>query len=136
MKAYSSMASVLMAASIIISCGATRAADYALRTGQNGFFRTTQTSDQISSLDGYSTIGFWFKASGRGVLVNEVDAFNELFWDVSWAEIANDGKVLIGLPGLTGVAEVGTIIFNSWNHLAIRYEGSAQSFRALLNGQS
>ena len=106
----------------VIGFGWSLASDFAVRTttSQTGFFRTTQTSDLFSATDGSFTIEFWFKASGPGVLVNEVDAFDIQFWDYSLLELDANGKLLIGLPGIVGVAEVGAVTFETWNHVAIR----------------
>src|SRR5688500_5568820 len=83
MKARSLLINLFFAV-VLLAPAANRAADYALRTSQNGFFRTVQYSADISALDGSFTIEFWFKAAGPGVLVNEVDAFNITAWDYSW----------------------------------------------------
>jgi hypothetical protein len=123
----------LALASIRATSGFT--ADFAIRTGQNGFFRTTQTSDEFSAANGSFTIEFWFKASGPGVLVNEVDAYDIQFWDYSILELDANGKLLIGLPGIVGVTEIGSVALNTWNHVAIRYDGATERYEGVVNGQ-
>src|SRR5205814_5694703 len=64
----------------------------------NSYLRDNQATRPFFP-DGTVTIEFWFEAQ-PGVLLNEADAFDVSAWDYNFLEIASDGTLVAGLPGI------------------------------------
>ena len=80
------------------------------------------------------TLELWFNAGGAGVLVDELGqaALDNGFHD-SQIEILSNGQVKIrvwNLPALT----LGTVGFNDWHHVVLRYDGTANRLDGFLDG--
>jgi hypothetical protein len=127
-------------ASILVSLALLRvgpdaaAANFALRTGTNAYFRTTADSAALTPAKTI-TMEAWIKPTGPGVIFNEVDAFNILNWDQSLAEVTAQGDVVIGMPGISGAVSIGRLTFGEWTHVALRHDATSGVLNGFLNGQ-
>src|SRR5436190_14488511 len=117
------LARLLILIVAIGSIGKSIAADFALHTGLNAYFRTTANSASLTPSKSI-TMESWIKPTGAGVIFNEVDAFNISAWDVSMAEVTGQGDVLIGMPGISGAVAIGRLTFGQWSHVVLRYNST------------
>lgn len=70
------------------------------------------------------TVELWFKATGAGVILSELgQSTPNSGWHDSWIEILSSGEVKARVWNLTSVS-LGTVSFGTWNHVAIRYNGT------------
>jgi hypothetical protein len=97
------------------------------------YIRTTLWSSDIFVNNRNFTYEFWFNATGPGVLVGETDTIDPTQWDVAFAEIFPGGVIKAGAKDLPTIT-VGTVPFNTWNHLAVIYNSANQTLYAYLNG--
>jgi len=111
--------------------------------GQNNALSFDGTDDNIITPDLYSsyngtsrTIELWFNASSKGVILNEQGSTTlDGGWFDSQIEILSSGEVMVSVwtGGATSVS-VGTVSFNTWNHVALCYDHAAQIVYGVLNG--
>jgi len=80
------------------------------------------------------TLELWFNARGAGVIVSEIGqtAINT-GWHDSQLEILADGRVFARVWDLSAVF-LGTVKFNEWNHVVLRYDDASNTLDGLLNG--
>ncbi len=95
------------------------------------------TPDLYSSFNGTSrTIELWFYAEADGVILSELGqtTIND-GWRDSQIEIVGN-TVYVGCWTGTGISyiSVGTITYNTWNHVAFLYNASTTKIEGYLNG--
>lgn len=86
------------------------------------------TGDSVTT-----TIEFWTKPYGQGILLSEGDDVMQWSWGITAAEILSGDSLWIRLAG-TNPMNLGHINLNTWNHVAIRYRKADSTFAGFLNG--
>jgi hypothetical protein len=98
----------------------------------NGTSAYASTTNFIAALPTSGvTIELWFKAASAGVIVDEMGGAGA--WHNSQIEILSTGEVKIGVSNVTPVS-LGTVAFNTWNHVALRYNNVTSRLDGFLNG--
>jgi len=80
------------------------------------------------------TISVYFYPTGSGVIVDELgqSSLNTARHD-SQIEILSTGEVKVGVRHLTPVS-LGTVIFNQWQNVVLRYNKATLTLDGFLNG--
>ncbi len=101
----------------------------------NGTSQYIITPNLTSNITANSfTIELWFKASSAGVILSELgqNAINSGY-HASNLEVLSNGNVIARVWNLNAV-NLGTISFNTWNHVVIRYDNTNSTLDGFLNG--
>ena len=100
--------------------------------GTNDYVVTPNIASSMPTND--VTVELWFKATGAGVILNELgqSAINT-GWHDSHLEILSTGEVRARVWALSSVS-LGFVTFGSWNHVVVRYNASTSTLDGLLNG--
>ncbi len=77
------------------------------------------------------TIEMWFKANGQGVLLAEKDSTG--YWQEDDLEVDSGGNLYARVDGVS-TDTIGSIVFGTWNHVALRYNKSILKLDGVLNG--
>jgi hypothetical protein len=97
----------------------------------NSFYIRTTANQNTNFPTKSMTMELWFYPRKAGVLASET-SFNTLY-DRAMLEVLPSGSVQAGLNGLTAIT-LGDAAFNSWNHVALRYDVVTQTLDGFLNG--
>jgi hypothetical protein len=96
----------------------------------NDYLRTTNNlASQF--VDKSITVELWFYPTKAGVIASET-VFSPVY-DRAIIEILPSANVQAGFNGLTPIS-VGDAVFNTWNHVALRYDAASQTMDGFLNG--
>lgn len=103
-----------------------------LVSASNQYFITPNLNSQLNS--GSITVELWFKATAAGVVMTELGQSTiNTGWHDSQIEVLSNGDVSVRVWALTPVV-VGNISFNTWNHVAVRYNALTSTIDGVLNG--
>lgn len=97
------------------------------------YLQTAQSSTVLFPTEDF-TFELWFKATGPGALLREIDSVDSGLWNDVLVEILSDGVVKAGVRGLEPITTL-PISFGAWNHLTVTYDGTTDRFAIYLNGQ-
>lgn len=104
----------------------------AVQLSGTDYIRTTLWSHQIFNTESFA-FEMWVYPTGPGVLIGEPDTANVTLWDIAFAELLQNGSVVVGVPGVPSFT-AGTMPLNAWTHLVVTYNHNTSTLAAYING--
>lgn len=126
---------VMILTIVSFNCTTVNAQDYALRfDGVNDYVITPNLYNSFTGIS--RTIELWFKAETQGVIISEQGATTlDHGWYDSQIEIVGTTLKVTVWNGISGsFVDLGTITFNTWNHVVLRYDFLTGKLDGFLNG--